>query len=55
MKALIDASLGKRRSLAEVEDFRLLAEGMSSLGAYTAFLSNQTQALGDDNDFLNFF
>ena len=35
MEALIDASLNEGASLADVEEFRLLAGGMSRLGAYT--------------------
>ena len=45
MQALIDASLGKRRSLADVEEFRLLAQGLAELGAFSAFLSDSTQSL----------
>jgi len=42
MKALIDARAGDGKSLADVEEFRLLAQAMSGLGAYAAFFSNQT-------------
>ena len=43
MEALIDASLARRPSMADVEEFRLLARGMSELGAYTMFLTDMTQ------------
>ncbi len=43
MKALIDASLDKRPSLADWEDYRLVTQGMSELAAYGMFLSDQTQ------------
>lgn len=42
MKALIDSRNGEGQTLADVEDFRLLVQTMSSPGAYTAFFSNQT-------------
>lgn len=42
MKALIDARAGDGKLLADVEEFRLLAQAMSGLGAYGAFFSNQT-------------
>ena len=42
MEALIDASQGRRRSLADVEEYQLLARGMSDLGAYAVFLSDKT-------------
>jgi hypothetical protein len=47
MKALIDASLGQRPSLADVEEFRLLAKGLSELGAHAVYLSNNTQWVSD--------
>jgi hypothetical protein len=47
MKALIEASLGKRRTLADVEEFRLLANWISKLGAYAVLLSDQTWTLED--------
>ena len=40
MTALIDASLNEVPSLADVEDFRLLAAGMSELGAYVMLLTD---------------
>ena len=43
LEALIDASLGQRRSLADVEEFRLLAKGASELSAYSVLFSDQTQ------------
>jgi len=45
MKALIDSSAGKRQSLADVEDFRLLAQAMSDLDTYSAFFSDQTHKI----------
>lgn len=42
MKALIDSRAGDGQSLADVEEFRLLAQAMSGLGAYAAFFSDQT-------------
>lgn len=46
MKALIDASRGNRPSLADAEEFRLLAKGMSTLEAYSILLSDMTQDVG---------
>ncbi len=43
MKALIDAGLNGGASLADVEEFRLLAGGMSRLGAYTMLLSDDVE------------
>ena len=43
MKALIDAGLNEGASLADVEEFRLLADGMSRLGAYTMLLSDDVE------------
>ena len=40
MKALIDARLNEMPSLAGVEEFRLLADGMSQLGAYVMLLTD---------------
>ena len=51
MKALIDSRAGDGQSLADVEEFRLLGQAMSGLGAYAAFFSNQTHkvsAVPDD-------
>ena len=42
MKEMIDAGLNRRRSLADVEEFQLLANGMNELGPYTMFLSDET-------------
>lgn len=47
MKRLIDASLGRRPSLADAEEFRLMAKELSELGAYSIFLSNDTQRMFD--------
>ena len=43
MKSLLDTSLAESRSLADVDEFLLLARGMSELGAYAMFLTDQTQ------------
>ena len=43
MEALIDAGLNEGASLADVEEFRLLAGGMSRLGAYTMLLSDDVE------------
>ncbi len=48
MKALIDAHLNEGPSLADVEEFRLLARGMSQLGAYTMLLSDDVEVWGLD-------
>ena len=48
MEALIDASLNEGASLADVEEFRLLAGGMSRLGAYTMFLSDDVEVWDTD-------
>ena len=42
MKKLIDSRNGGRDTLADVEEFSLLAQAMSRLDTYTAFFSNQT-------------
>ena len=47
MNALIDAYQGSRRSLADVEEFRLLAQGMSTLEAYSILLSDVTKDVGE--------
>lgn len=46
MRALIEAGLGERPSLADVESFRLLAVGLARMGAYSVLLSDRTQASG---------
>ena len=46
MSALIDASRGNLPSLADAEEFRLLAQGMSKLAAYSILLSDMTQDIG---------
>ena len=43
MEGLIDAGLNEAASLADVEEFRLLAGGMSRLGAYTMLLSDDVE------------
>ena len=47
MEGLIEASLGQRRSLLDVENFSLLANAMSQLGAYASLLSDQTLSVED--------
>ena len=42
MEALIETSVGKRPSLADVEEFRLLAKGMTDLDAYSVLFSDLT-------------
>ena len=46
MKALIDTNLNKGPSLADVAAFRVLANRMSRLGAYTMFLSDDVEIWG---------
>ena len=48
MEALIDAGLNEGASLADVEEFRLLAGGMSRLGAYTMLLSDDVEVWDAD-------
>lgn len=43
MTSTIDASQRNRSSLADREDYRLLAQGLSELGAYAVFLTDQSQ------------
>ena len=45
MERLIDTGLGELPSLADNQDFRLLARGMTELGAYSAYMSDETQSL----------
>ncbi len=45
MKSLIDAPRDERPSLADFEEYRLLAAGMSRLGAYAMLLSDNTFGL----------
>ena len=45
MKRLIDVSLGRRDSLADVDEFRLLATGLDELNAYSGLLTDMTQGL----------
>ena len=44
IKQMIDARLDNVCSLADVEDFYLLAQGLSTLNVYSAILTNQTQS-----------
>jgi len=58
MKALIDSRRGDGQTLADVEEFRLLAQAMSGLGAYTAFFSSRTykvSVIPDESSGLNAF
>ena len=48
INALIDANGGNRRSLADVDEFRLLAKGMSTLESYSVLFSDMTQQVGGD-------
>ena len=48
VKAMIDASQGELTSLADNPDFSLMAEALSEMGAYSAFLTDQVL----DLDFL---
>ena len=46
MKAVIDAHLEEAPSLADVEEFQLLARGMSQLVVYTMFLIDEVELWG---------
>ena len=46
MKMMVDTLQGERRSLADLEEFQLLAEGMSRLGAYAMLMSDDTFSMG---------
>lgn len=45
MKAIIESTVGQRRSLVDVEEFRLLARGMHELDAFAVAFSDQAQGL----------
>jgi hypothetical protein len=45
MNALIDSRAGDGKSLADVEEFRLLAQAMSDLDTYFAFFSDQAHKI----------
>ena len=45
MKSLIDALRDERPSLADFEEYRILVAGMSQLGAYSMFLTDNTFGL----------
>ena len=47
MEAMIDAYLGNRDSLADIEEFRLLAQGLDDLQVYSAILTDLNQPVGD--------
>ena len=51
MKALIDSRARNGRSLADVEEFRLLGKAISDLDAYAAFFSDQTHKIDADLDY----
>jgi hypothetical protein len=42
LEAMIDAGLGRQRSLADLDDFRLLANALDRLNTYTALFSDDT-------------
>ena len=44
MQLLIDTAQKQHASLADNRDYALLAEGLSQLGAFTAFLSSEGQS-----------
>ena len=43
MQALIDSSLDIMPSLADAQEYALLAEGITELNLYSVFLSDQAQ------------
>ena len=47
MRRLIDTSVGRGDSLADVEDFRLLAAGLDELNAYSGILTGQAQSFDE--------
>ena len=47
MRNLIDTSVGRRDSLADVEEFRLLAAGLDELNAYSGLLTDMTQGFDE--------
>ena len=49
IRAMIEASQGQRGSLADVEEFLLLAKKMSSLGAFSMRLSDRTYLMSEEN------
>ena len=49
MESLIDTQKGLRDSLAENEEFKLLAKAMDSMDAYAIYLSDDTQSWQVDN------
>jgi hypothetical protein len=46
MKGMVDAAHAKQRSLADVEEFRLLAQGLGRFDAYSALMSDQGVSFG---------
>ena len=51
MKSLIDARARDGRSLADVEEFRLLGKAMSELAPYAAFFTSQTHKIDPTMDY----
>ncbi|MBI2830448.1 MAG: hypothetical protein HYX81_04735 [Chloroflexi bacterium] len=47
IKLLVDTQNGKHSSLSDVTEFRLMARELSSLGAVSALLTNQTQSVNN--------
>ncbi len=45
IKLIVDTQAGKHSSLSDVNEYRLMAQELSSLGALSALLSSQTQSL----------
>ena len=43
VKQMIDAKLGNAPSLADIDELRLIAYGLTRLGVYSALLTNETQ------------
>ena len=54
MEDLIDASEGKSRSLADVDEFERMAQAIETMGAYGAFLSDLPFGLSDTTVDLGF-
>jgi DNA-binding CsgD family transcriptional regulator len=47
IEQMIDAAAGERESLADVEEFRLLAQGLDSLDTYTALFTDDTHRFSE--------
>jgi len=52
IKQVLDTQQGKQNSLAEVSEFSLIAKELSSHGAMSAYLTNQTQSFEITRDLL---